>query len=435
MNEQMPASDGSAAVAEEVIPAAAPTPAETTRQAKRVCIMVLGMHRSGTSSLAGALVKLGAAAPRNLLPAAESNEMGHWESQPLFQFHDELLASAGSRWDDWRSFNQGWYDTPVAAQFKERGTLLLAQEFGDSALFVFKDPRNCRIARFWHDIFAEQGIRPHIVLPVRSPLEVAQSHRTRDGFPIRKGLLLWLRHVLDAEAASRNLPRFIVEWDVFLNDWQASVASMEAVFGAFPANTDLTAVELEKFLRPDLKHQRIAEHELSHSPIVHKWVKQAYAAMKELAREPASRNALTSLDKIKRQFDEASVLFGEALADMETALSAANQQRGEIDRAHREVLAQLQAEQIERNTQTAKLAQLADTRAAEQKTWHQERQALLAEIARIDALYNESEARIRSFEAEGGGAKAENEELRGRVAQLEAQLADTNAGRNRDDEV
>lgn len=313
----------------------------------RVCYFVLGMHRSGTSSVAGTLVKLGVAAPAHLLGANEGNETGHWESQLLIAFHDELLASAGSRWDDWRAFNPDWYDTPVAAQFRERANRLLDEEFDDAPVFVFKDPRNCRLARFWLEIFTERGIAPKIVLPIRSPLEVARSHHARDGFPLRKGLLLWLRHTLDAEAASRDLPRAVIEWDAFLSDWPSAVANIESALGAFPANTDLAAAGIDRFLRNDLKHQRVPQEELIHNPVVHEWVEQAYAAMRELASDPGANGARVELDRIRTQLNEASELFGGVLADMEAALADQIARRQEDKSLLME--AQLESDELRQN--------------------------------------------------------------------------------------
>ena len=61
----------------------------------RNVILVLGMHRSGTSAAAGILVKLGGAQPKTLMPAEGGNERGYFESQALMTFHDELLAHPG----------------------------------------------------------------------------------------------------------------------------------------------------------------------------------------------------------------------------------------------------------------------------------------------------------------------------------------------------
>jgi hypothetical protein len=59
-------------------------------------LLVLGMHRSGTSSIAGAMVRLGGAAPFNLLLPANDNPKGFWESSVLMTLNDQILAASGS---------------------------------------------------------------------------------------------------------------------------------------------------------------------------------------------------------------------------------------------------------------------------------------------------------------------------------------------------
>jgi len=169
-------------------------------------IMVLGMHRSGTSAVAGVLSKLGCQLPKHVLFANSGNERGYFESAALMQFHDELLDSAGSYWHDWRRFNPDWYSTPVSEAFKRRAKNIFNSEYPDASLAVVKDPRACRFMPFWTSVFGEMGITPHVVIPVRSPLEVAYSLKKRDGMSVAKGLLLWLRHVLDAEFMTRDMP-------------------------------------------------------------------------------------------------------------------------------------------------------------------------------------------------------------------------------------
>ena len=63
---------------------------------RSVAVLVLGKHRSGTSSVAGTLVRLGGTAPQNLMPPSENNGKGHWESPVLADLNDEILAAGGS---------------------------------------------------------------------------------------------------------------------------------------------------------------------------------------------------------------------------------------------------------------------------------------------------------------------------------------------------
>ena len=83
-------------------------------------LLVLGMHRSGTSSMAGAMVRLGGAAPLNLLPPADDNPKGFWESSVLMTLNDQILAAGGSHWEDWRQFDPARIDAAAAFALKAR---------------------------------------------------------------------------------------------------------------------------------------------------------------------------------------------------------------------------------------------------------------------------------------------------------------------------
>ena len=59
-------------------------------------ILIVGMHRSGTSATAGMLHHLGVQLGSNLLPANEYNLTGYWEHVDIVAVHDELLQALGS---------------------------------------------------------------------------------------------------------------------------------------------------------------------------------------------------------------------------------------------------------------------------------------------------------------------------------------------------
>ncbi len=284
----------------------------------RNVILVLGMHRSGTSAAAGFLVKLGGAQPKTLMPAEDGNERGYFESQALMTFHDELLASAGSSWTDWRQFNPGWYRSPTATAFQERAKQLFEDEFDGELLAVLKDPRVCRFAPFWLEVLAGIEARARVVIPVRAPLEVAFSMRKRDGFSLATGALLWLRHVIDAEIATRALPRTIFTWDQLLWDWRSVAEKAATELGLlWPRLSDATAHEIENFIGYDLVHHRVSAPELAAHPDIHEWTMSAYRAMLKLAHAPRSRSALKRLDKIRDAFNRASRMFGRTIFEDE----------------------------------------------------------------------------------------------------------------------
>src|SRR5437016_6521332 len=100
---------------------AAPAP----DQRSRTCIIVAGMHRSGTSATARVVNLLGADIASDLLPAvAGVNDRGFWESETTFGIHDQLLNRLGSSWDDPFPLAEGWLASGAAQWAKG---LILAQ--------------------------------------------------------------------------------------------------------------------------------------------------------------------------------------------------------------------------------------------------------------------------------------------------------------------
>jgi hypothetical protein len=85
---------------------------------QRTCIVVLGMHRSGTSALTRVLSLLGAGLPKNVLGVSPSNETGHWEPERLVVFRDALLATLQSAWHDWTALDIS--QLPAGPQSLER---------------------------------------------------------------------------------------------------------------------------------------------------------------------------------------------------------------------------------------------------------------------------------------------------------------------------
>ena len=123
--------------------------------ARPVAILVLGMHRSGTSSVAGSLMRLGGDAPLHLMPAQPDNERGFWESSVISALNDEILAAGGSDWQDWRSFDLNRIDRGVATTLRARARSVLLAEFGEARLPIIKDPRMCRLMPFWSSVFQD----------------------------------------------------------------------------------------------------------------------------------------------------------------------------------------------------------------------------------------------------------------------------------------
>ncbi|HTZ08801.1 MAG TPA: hypothetical protein VMB72_07005, partial [Acidimicrobiales bacterium] len=72
-------------------------------------VVVLGMHRSGTSAVTRILNLLGAdVGERDDLLTDYDNPAGHWESRALVAANDRILAAWGRSWDFPPWLAPGW---------------------------------------------------------------------------------------------------------------------------------------------------------------------------------------------------------------------------------------------------------------------------------------------------------------------------------------
>ncbi|NDC64244.1 MAG: hypothetical protein EBZ59_09745 [Planctomycetia bacterium] len=231
----------------------APQGVGASTRPERTGLLVLGMHRSGTSYCTSALAAAGVDVGTDLYAADRHNQRGYWELIEVNGTLESMLLSAGSRWDDWRRFSF----PDAAAHRLAFQTLrdLVDRCFGTARLFAIKDPRSCRLAFLWREALVSTGVVPKIVVPIRHPAEVAASLNARDGMPMEKGLLLWTRHVLDALRQTRGLPTALVRYSDLLAD---PMAEIERIGGELSIRWPVGGAELRGRLvalaDPTLRH-------------------------------------------------------------------------------------------------------------------------------------------------------------------------------------
>ncbi|MCT4372839.1 hypothetical protein CLG85_022035 [Yangia mangrovi] len=297
----------------------------------RTAVVVLGMHRSGTSALAGVLSLLGCDQPATLMVPNRNNEKGYFESNRIYQLHTQLFASAATSWDDWLPVSQSWLDSPRAAEFHERALAEMSNEFGSSSLFVLKDPRVCRLVPFWEKVFTEFGATPAYILTHRNPLEVASSLNKRDGMVIGMGLLIWLRHVLEAESGTRGRVRCFTSFGQLMQNWVGVAEKIQKTLDlSLPKFSLGAASEVDAFLVGGLQHHREAEQKVLQNPMLSIWVRDTYAILERWADEGEDSSDFERLDAIRAELDSTAPAFAQVLKTGRDEVSAMSARIGEL---------------------------------------------------------------------------------------------------------
>ena len=228
-----------------------------------VAILVLGMHRSGTSALTWLLGRLGAALPSDAIEASGDNARGYWESQGLVKADDQLLRVVRSSWFDPRPLDFSRLSLDGLRSRKNRIREAIEAAWSDAPLLAIKDPRQCRCVPVIADVLGEMAIEPRALLMLRSPAEIARSLASRDGTTPAYAHLLWLRHMIEAERATRGMMRAVVDYDGMLHDWRGTMARIAPLAGRGDWQpSDGEAAEIDSFLDPGLRHHRAAAADL-----------------------------------------------------------------------------------------------------------------------------------------------------------------------------
>jgi hypothetical protein len=147
----------------------------------KTCILILGMHRSGTSCLAGTLQQsglfLGTVYEQNPF-----NKKGNRENARIMNLNNSLLSYNNGSWNN-PPENILWNDKLI----EERNLIYNDFVNQEKKVWGFKDPRTIITLPFWIDIIKN----PKFVASFRNPESVAKSLLRRDNMPKEQALSLW----------------------------------------------------------------------------------------------------------------------------------------------------------------------------------------------------------------------------------------------------
>ena len=272
-------------------------------KARRV-ILILGMHRSGTSMLAHILNLLGAGIARSVLQPDQWNEGGYWESRSLNIALDEFLHALGSSWFDLSAVPADAHRRERMRPYFEAIRSVVDEETRGYRLSVIKDPRNCRLVPLWRDIIADIGAEPLAIIHFREPLAVADSLARRNGFSTARSCLLWLRHVVDAERDTRSWPRVFMDDALLLSDWRRALQPLVELgwYDAKRLSGPLGHV-VDAAIKPRLRHSGRGGFDAGMLPEPRQWYLNVYDACVTLAKENRSGSTDVRFDQIRSALD------------------------------------------------------------------------------------------------------------------------------------
>lgn len=270
---------------------------------ENTAIVVLGMHRSGTSALTGVLNQLGIPVGKSLFPAQQGvNEKGFWENRWVVEINEELLFSMGSCWDDWLPLQNGWEASSAIQRYKRKMVKGVITDFSRTPLWAVKDPRMCRLIPIWKQVFAETSTQPFYLLTVRHPSQVIKSLIKRDEFSTDKALLLWLTHNLDMERQSRGSRRMVLPFEQLLVDACSVMEQLEGRLDIeFPISLEQARPHIDNFVSQHMVHH--SENRLDGEGPLIEMANETIEAMQQIVKGTDADAAINQLDIIHNRLN------------------------------------------------------------------------------------------------------------------------------------
>lgn len=308
-------------------------------------VIVLGMHRSGTSAVTRGLQVAGVALGDNLLPAVPGdNDAGYWEDREINGINIECLSLLGMEWDDLGSIPATAFDAAPVQRLSDHATKVLEKKLEQYPNFGLKDPRMCRLLGFWKPVFARLPAVTKYIISIRNPLSVADSLERRGTTERDKAYLLWLRHVLPSLEETSGAARVVLDYDRLIDQPERQIGRVVDQLGL---RSKVVSDRLEdycnSFLSPALRHSQHAPPQALPQSTLPAEVLQLYQLALNFAtdaKDPETTDAKAELAALSSRLQSLSPLL-DLLARTEHAVRDANNELEIKAAAIRDLEAQL----------------------------------------------------------------------------------------------
>jgi hypothetical protein len=274
-------------------------------------VVVTGSGRSGTSSVAGTLKRLGLYIPQPEVETDENNPRGYYEPLWVAEFHKWLLNPIPVRTIDSRP-NAGKiakkHVTPEVEQ-QLRDWLREQIATGEKQILL-KDTRAYWVYDLWQRMAEEFGAQLTSLTMLRHPAQVVRSRDTAYLSDMTRhfrrqrettNVAAWINAAFETERVTRGNPRAFVPYYDLIGDWRAAMKrageqlglSFNDVSGHHPVD-DFIDVSLNRS-NPDWEGLEVA-------PGLVKLAEQSWEAMNALVESPDDQAAMKRIDALRQEY-------------------------------------------------------------------------------------------------------------------------------------
>lgn len=184
-------------------------------------VIVLGMHRSGTSVVSQVCQCMGGylGEKKELMAATKDNMDGFYENIKITCINNEILQLYNREWYDLKPVKLDYYNPKMVKKVEELKESI-QMLFCNKDKIVIKDPRISLLLPLWEKILDEFGIEVNYIWVFRNPLAVAESLKKRNGYSQKHSLLLWIHYNLSILKFLQGKEYILINYENILKNIQ-----------------------------------------------------------------------------------------------------------------------------------------------------------------------------------------------------------------------
>ncbi len=262
-----------------------------TAHSRSQAVLVVGMHRSGTSAIVRGLAALGVYLGNDFLDAQPENPTGYWEDKGIVGLNEWVLHGLHSNWDDVSPIDRRRIESWKMWKRRRAAAKYVKRTFAQHPLWGFKDPRTIRVLPFWLRVMRKLGVNDTYVLAIRNPRSVAESLYKRQQMDVTTSYRLWLAYDMPFLRDLLDKPHVVVDFDLFVQEPRAQLERIARRL-LLPPLDDARSREVDRFaaefLDDGLRHSRYTADDIDATNEVGRATRDAYLALYEMATDEAS---------------------------------------------------------------------------------------------------------------------------------------------------
>jgi O-antigen biosynthesis protein len=252
-------------------------------------VLVLGMHRAGTSLVTCGIKALGIYMGDDFVDPQFDNPRGYWEDRNVVDLNQRVLSAFGLKWERPDLLTDAQWQEPEIEAMRLEAIEHIRENFLSHPLWGFKDPRTIRLLPFWWSVLERLGVQDSYVVVIRNPLSVAESliARQPDVFDPALAHSLWLAHMVPYLNMIKKKPFVVTDYDLLMDDPRVQLLRIGRALEIPPAAANSAEIEdfVADYLDRGLRHSQFGRLDRDFVPHLSLLVQKAYLCLSRLATD------------------------------------------------------------------------------------------------------------------------------------------------------